>query len=470
MAQTTLSGSAGPRTLAFLRSAAERGDSLEVRTSGDVVSDSLALGRRLMILAMAAGMAAVSSSPNVNEPPELTSLEVSVNGARVEPDPFLSKLIQTSSTPDDTDEGGPIDHELLAGLTRCSPGLERIAPQLLLIAYRYTAQWQPRVTHGHTEAIRALAQAYAEVLTWSADSGRSQELGIAAYCHNTSDWRQQIEQWDMYAAQQEDPRAFYRSLVSQHRVNIYRNVAQAHWEYQEHHRIFDALPGAGLAVKVRGDYRGWVSAIGSVARGVAEVAGDRRSQDFVRGATGVAYSGAATARGLERVGEAASIYGRVDMAGRSISDLARLGRNADRLLGAEKGSAEARRSQPRKSQSAAAHPRGAVSKDAHAIASLSEAAQRMGYRVSLIPLTGEPIPRDHPTVLATQSADIQIARQEAQRNLAEVAALYEIARATGMQVDFDPMFQQYAALADDVRTREVESARISYPSAVQRGG
>ncbi len=241
---------------------------------------------------------------------------------------------------------------------------------------------------------------------------------------------------------------------------------------QANEKLAGSLSEQGLQLKVRGDYSGWVSAVGSVARGVAEAAGSPQSQAVVRGAASVASSGAYAARGLGRIGDAQGAQRRIDLAGRSISDIARLAKSADRLLaggpranGSEKKDGPSARA-PRPAERAA----GGLSPDARAIGVLSDAAQRMGFHVSLSPLTGEPVPKDHATVIATHNSDFAAARQAAQRNLAEVATLHEYARASGIHLNFDLMYREYAQLADAAHERERQASRHTSTGDRPRGG
>lgn len=241
---------------------------------------------------------------------------------------------------------------------------------------------------------------------------------------------------------------------------------------QANEKLAGSLSEQARQLKVRGDYSGWVSAVGSVARGVAEAAGSPQSQAVVRGAASVASSGAYAARGLGRIGDAQGAQRRIDLAGRSISDIARFAKSADRLLaggpranGSEKKDGPSARA-PRPAERAA----GGLSPDARAIGVLSDAAQRMGFHVSLSPLTGEPVPKDHATVIATHNSDFAAARQAAQRNLAEVATLHEYARASGIHLNFDLMYREYAQLADAAHERERQASRHTNTGDRPRGG
>ncbi|WYX33241.1 hypothetical protein WJ976_32715 (plasmid) [Achromobacter denitrificans] len=385
---------------------------------------------------------------------------------------MLARLVQDEGSAGDVGEEVLQNRELIQGLAHCSPGLETIEPSLLLTAYRYSAGWRDVSSTDRAGALVQLARTYADLSTWAARSGRSLELAIAAYCQNSQDWYGQVMKWDSAAARQDDPREFYRGVVLEHRARLYSNVVQAQWEYEANEKLAGSLAQQGLQLKVRGDYSGWVSAVGSVARGVAEVAGSPKSQAVVRGATSLASSGAYAARGLGRVGDAQGAQRRIDLAGRSISDIARLGRSADRML---EGASRAYGS-PKQDGTAARAPRpaerttGVVSPDARAIGMISDAAQRMGFQVSLSPLTGEPIPRDHATVIATHNTDSAVARQAAQRNLAEVATLHEYARASGIRLSFDLMYREYAQLADAVQERARQVSHQSRPGDRPRGG
>ncbi|ADP20171.1 MULTISPECIES: hypothetical protein [Achromobacter] len=472
MAINELSSGIGSRTISFLQRAAEAGHEVRVETKGTIVRDAHALGRRLLILGFAASVSAAGTNAAAEEDLRLAPPRVSINGDLVHPDSMLARLVQSEESEDDAGEEVLQNRELIEGLAQCSPGLETVEPSLLLTAYRYSAGWQDVSSSARAGALVQLAQTYADLSTWAANSGRSLELAIAAYCENSQDWQGQVMKWDSAAAGQDDPREFYRGVVLEHRARLYGNVVQAQWEYEANEKLASSLAEQGLQLKVRGDYSGWVSAVGSVARGVAEVTGSSKSQAIVRGATSLASSGAYAARGLERVGDAQGAQRRIDLAGRSISEIARLGRSADRMLdGASRANGSQKKDGPAvRAPRAEERPIGVVSPDARAIGMLSDAAQRMGFQVSLSPLTGEPVPRDHATVIATHSTDTAVARQAAQRNLAEVATLHEFARASGIRLSFDLMYQEYAQLADAVQERDRQVGRQLKPGDRPRGG
>lgn len=463
----------GARTRAFLQRATQGGHELRIESKGEVVRDGSALGRRLMVLGLSAVAASISVDSAGQGAGDIAVLQVSLNGQSVHADPYIGSLTDAAPPPVSGAKADEPDQQLVEALALCSPGLSDIDPKLLLSAYRYTSGWQSSTTAMRAEALRGLAQAYAEVTVWAAESGRSLELGVAAYCQARDGWRDQIVRWDAAATQRDDPREFYSGVVQEHRKSLYSNVVQAQWEYLANHSIASSLVDSGLLLKVGGDYRGWVSAIGSVARGVADATGDSRTQAATRGATGLLNAGSSAARGMERIGEGYGAARRVDQVGRSISDLARLGRSAERLLDGPKGPSARRPDGAQRHSGVRSGPgysRDGLSVDARDMARLGDAARRMGFRVSLVPLTGEPIPADHPTVKATYSQDPVIARQEAQRNLAEVARLHEYAQASGMNVRFDSMYDEYGRLADAVRDREQGGQRSLRPGDGSRGG
>lgn len=472
MAHNELSSGIGSRTAGFLQRAAERGVEVRVETKGAVVRDTHALGRRLIILGFAASIGAVGANATGNAESALAPPKVRVNGDLVQPDPILARLVHLGGFESEARNEVLQHRDLIQGLAHCSPGLEKIDPSLLLTAYRYTAGWQDFSSPERAGDLVQLAQTYADLSTWAAKAGRSLELAIAAYCQKGKDWHGQILKWDSAAARQDDPRALYRDVVLAHRARLYGNIVQAQWEYEANEKLAGSLAEQGLQLKVRGDYSGWVSAVGSVARGVAEAAGSPRSQAAVRGAASLASSGAYAARGLGRVGDAQGAQRRIDLAGRSISDIARLAKSADRLLA---GGPRANGSEKKDGPSARApspdeRAAGRLSPDARAIGVLSDAAQRMGFHVSLSPLTGEPVPKDHATVIATHNSDFAAARQAAQRNLAEVATLHEYARASGIHLNFDLMYREYAQLADSAHERERQASRHTSTGDRPRGG
>ncbi|WMD23994.1 hypothetical protein RAS12_30645 (plasmid) [Achromobacter seleniivolatilans] len=463
----------GSRTRAFLQRAVEGGHEIRVEGNGAVVRDPYALGRRLAVLGLAAAVASVAGHEAQDAAPELAPPKVSINGNQVKLDPFLARLLHPE--PAETIIDGDMQSqskELIQELARCSPGLAALDPTLLLNAYRYTMGWQSSTSAEMAGELRQLAQNYAELSIWAADSGRSVELAIAAFCQQGQDWRSQLAAWDETAARDAEPRGVYRDVVLEYRARVYSNVIQAQWEYQANANLAGSLADQGLQVKIRGDYRGWVSAIGSVAQGVAEAAGGPQTRAVVRGVTGLASSSASAARGMERVTEVQGAQRRVDLAGRSISEIARLGRSADRLLeGASKARGTPKKQEPTlRAPVASSRAPSALSMDVKSIGAVSEAAKRMGFHVSLSPLTGEPLPKDHSTVTATLNPDSGIARQAAQRNLAEVATLHEFSRAAGLRIDFDLMYSEYAQLADAIVERERQRGRYATPANGSRGG
>lgn len=343
MAINELSSGIGSRTAGFLRRAAEGRHEVRIETKGAVVRDDHALGRRLIILGFAASVGAMGVTATGEVHPELAPPKVRINGDVVRPDPMLARLVFIGGSEVDAGDETLQNRELIQGLAQCSPGLGKVEPSLLLTAYRYTAGWQDFSSPERVGDLVQLAQTYAELSAWAAKAGRSLELAIAAYCQKGQDWHGQVMKWDSTAARHDDPRALYRDVVLDHRARLYRNVVQAQWEYEANEKLAGSLAERGLQLKVRGDYSGWVSAVGSVARGVAEAAGSPKSQAVVRGAASLASSGAYAARGLGRIGDAQGTQRQIDLAGRSISDIARLAKSADRMLGGGLGPAARRK-------------------------------------------------------------------------------------------------------------------------------
>lgn len=73
-------------------------------------------------------------------------------------------------------------------------------------------------------------------------------------------------------------------------------------------------------------------------------------------------------------------------------------------------------------------------------------------------------------MIATHNPNSAVAREAAQRNLAEVATLHEYARASGIRLSFDLMYHEYAQLADAVHERERQVSRQSTSGDRPRGG
>lgn len=443
-----LTSKLGPRTAAFLRRAVEQGTSVQIETYGEPVCNVGRLARKLAIIAFAA----TAAGPIQEQGATVGDSLITVPAITIDGQPawhgHASDALQGLSHR--TDLVGEGEAMTIKAIAACTPALADVTPAIIAHGYEAMLQVDP------TPSFKALLAAFGEMRTWAANSGRNVEVALAAYCRMPSDWRGQIRTWDDavrdLADRPDQARAFIRDVVLNHRVAVYREVAQAQWEYEAHASTATYIQRHGLIRHVGANYSDWVSAIAAVGRGVAELAGDRRASDVARGISGVGHSSSSAVRALGAIGDGRTVADQAVRAGRSLADLARVGREVREAYGRMDNKEVLSHRSPR-------------NREVTTLRFYSDAAKRGGYRVSLAPLAGQALPSGHPSVVATQDTNILRAKAAAERNLMEVVRLDEYGKAHGVHMDFGAMYREYGRLADGVRERDVaeNNGSGSYP-------
>lgn len=441
----------------FLASAAMPGGSIDIECRGEVTSKPQWLGRNIALVAFASALSIPSPAVNdeTNLGARISPPDVSVDGVKISIDPYLQALRIGSS---EVSVSGPTrDHEtdsveFIKELAYCTPGLSDTNQQVLLRGY-LEAHFGSDVSRSEAEKMHRLGITFKEIQEWAEQNARQPEIALAAYCHYPQDWRSQIEKWDAKArvlsGLPENSPTQLQDAVLDYRLNLYAGIAQAKWEYQANVSVANQLKSQGLMHKVSGDIGSWVSAISSVGQGVASLAGSRRGESVVSSASRAGSSVASSYRSLEQVGSGQSRVDQVYSAGRALSDVARTIESGIDLVESARSSGDRTANRPYASRT-----NGAYRDQSTELRLLSQEAYRSGMQISLAPLAGQPLPTSHPSVLLTQSRDIQRSSEAARRNLEEVIRLNEHARAAGLRINFDAMFAEYGQLSDRVTERQ----------------